>query len=157
MNLKRLATAAFSAVVAGTLALSLAACSSQSPYKASDSNAHVKLGVTKDYHKDIAEVAADLDIFSKYGISVDIVEYDSCDEALSALDNRELDAAFTTDVFRVEAFNDSHDANLTEKGSLTFGRMGAYSKKYTALSELPDGATVGIADTAVEYLSLIHI
>lgn len=64
----------------------------------------------------------------------------------AALAAEEVDANFFQHVPYMEEFNRSNDANLVPITPIYFANYGVYSKEFGSIDELPDGATVTIAN-----------
>ena len=64
----------------------------------------------------------------------------------AALAAEEVDANFFQHVPYMEEFNRSNDANLVAITPIYFANYGVYSKEFASIDELPDGATVTIAN-----------
>ena len=63
-----------------------------------------------------------------------------------ALANKEVDANFFQHVPYMEQYNESKNAHLAAVQPVYHAVYGAYSKKYKSMEELPDGATIAIAN-----------
>ncbi|MFA1642797.1 MetQ/NlpA family ABC transporter substrate-binding protein [Chryseomicrobium imtechense] len=64
----------------------------------------------------------------------------------AALAAEEVDANFFQHVPYMEEFNRSNDANLVPITPIYFANYGVYSKEFASIEELPEGATVTIAN-----------
>lgn len=64
----------------------------------------------------------------------------------AALAAEEVDANFFQHVPYMEEFNRSNDANLVPITPIYFANYGVYSKEFDSIDDLPDGATVTIAN-----------
>lgn len=64
----------------------------------------------------------------------------------AALAAEEVDANFFQHVPYMEEFNRSNDANLVPITPIYFANYGVYSKEFGSIDDLPDGATVTIAN-----------
>lgn len=80
------------------------------------------------------------------GIDLEIVVLGDNVQPNSALAAKEVDANFFRHVPYMEEFNRNNDANLVPIRPIYFANYGVYAKNYDTIEELPDGATVAIAN-----------
>ncbi|HEI8865869.1 TPA: lipoprotein NlpA [Serratia odorifera] len=127
----------------GALAAALAATALlQGCEQKSDQN-HIKVGVINGAEQDVAEVAKRV-AKEKYGLEVELVGFSGSLLPNDATDKGDLDA----NVFQHRPFltqqNHDHGYRLVAVGNTFVFPMAGYSKKYTSVSQLPDGATIAI-------------
>lgn len=82
------------------------------------------------------------------GINLDIVVLGDNVQPNTALANNEVDANFFQHVPYMKQYNDSNDTELTLVQPIYHAIYGAYSKRYKDIADLPDGATIAIANDA---------
>lgn len=80
------------------------------------------------------------------GVDMEIVVLSDNVQPNDALANKEVDANFFQHVPYMEQFNESKKANLTAIQPVYDAIYGAYSKRYKSLDELPEGATLAVAN-----------
>ncbi|PJK16599.1 ABC transporter substrate-binding protein [Chryseomicrobium excrementi] len=80
------------------------------------------------------------------GIELEVVVLGDNVQPNAALAAEEVDANFFQHVPYMEEFNRSNDANLVPITPIYFANYGVYSKEFGSIDELPEGATVTIAN-----------
>lgn len=80
------------------------------------------------------------------GIDLELVVLSDNVQPNDALANKEVDANFFQHVPYMEQYNESKNAHLAAVQPVYHVVYGAYSKKYKSMEELPDGATIAIAN-----------
>ncbi|WP_392454935.1 MetQ/NlpA family ABC transporter substrate-binding protein [Chryseomicrobium aureum] len=80
------------------------------------------------------------------GIELEVVVLGDNVQPNAALAAEEVDANFFQHVPYMEEFNRSNDANLVPITPIYFANYGVYSKEFASIEELPEGATVTIAN-----------
>lgn len=80
------------------------------------------------------------------GVDMEIVILGDNVQPNQALKDEEVDANFFQHPPYMEQFNEAHDANLVVIQPVYHAMLGAYSNKYDSVDDLPDGATVAIAN-----------
>ncbi|MDU4695335.1 MULTISPECIES: MetQ/NlpA family ABC transporter substrate-binding protein [Paenibacillus] len=82
------------------------------------------------------------------GIDLEVVILSDNVQPNDALANKEVDANFFQHVPWMEEYNKNKNANLVPVQPVYHAVYGAYSKRYKSMEELPDGATIVIANDA---------
>lgn len=82
------------------------------------------------------------------GIDLEVVVLSDNVQPNDALANKEVDANFFQHVPWMEEYNKNKNANLVPVQPVYHAVYGAYSKRYKSMEELPDGATIVIANDA---------
>lgn len=82
------------------------------------------------------------------GINLEVVILSDNVQPNDALANREVDANFFQHVPWMEEYNKNKNASLVPVQPVYHAVYGAYSKRYKSMEELPDGATIVIANDA---------
>lgn len=93
---------------------------------------------------DILEIAKEQ--LAKEDIELEVVVLGDNVQPNSALAAKEVDANFFQHVPYMEEFNRNNDANLVAITPIYFANYGVYSKEYDKMEDLPEGATIAIAN-----------
>ncbi|WP_060203725.1 MetQ/NlpA family ABC transporter substrate-binding protein [Sporosarcina koreensis] len=80
------------------------------------------------------------------GIDLEIVVLGDNVQPNSALTAKEVDANFFQHVPYMEEFNRNNDANLVPITPIYFANYGVYSKDFSSMEELPEGAVIAMAN-----------
>ncbi|OAB35959.1 MetQ/NlpA family ABC transporter substrate-binding protein [Paenibacillus glacialis] len=80
------------------------------------------------------------------GINLEIVVLTDNVQPNNALANKEVDANFFQHVPYMKQYNEANNSELVPVQSIYNAIYGAYSKKYKNIEELPEGATIAIAN-----------
>lgn len=80
------------------------------------------------------------------GINLEIVTLSDNVQPNTALQHKEVDANFFQHVPYMNDFNTTNKANLVPVKAIYNAVYGGYSKKYKKIEDLPDGATIAIAN-----------
>ena len=123
-------------IVALILVLSFAACGKKADGKT------VKVGASITPHAEILREAAKL--LEKEGITLDIVEYTDYVQPNTAVEDGSLDANYFQHTPYLNTFNAENKTHLVSVGSIHYEPFGIYAGKVKALSDLPDGAKIGV-------------
>lgn len=123
-----------SALSALLLALSIAPVSAQT----------LRVGVTPGALADSAHIAA-REAKAK-GLNVEIVEFTDWTLPNTALVNRDLDLNYYQHQAFLETFNRENKQSLKSIGVGTRGNIGIFSRKLKSLKDVPQGASVAIAN-----------
>ncbi|MDM7831639.1 MetQ/NlpA family ABC transporter substrate-binding protein [Cellulomonas edaphi] len=130
------------ALVAGTLALALAACSSSDGDAAKGSEANpVQIGVvgaSGDQWKVFTQLA------EKQDIHVKLVDFTDYQQPNPATTSGELDLNQFQHILFLADYDKNAGADLVPIGSTAIYPLALYSKKYTSLDEIPAGAQIAI-------------
>lgn len=85
-------------------------------------------------------------ILKEEGVDMEVVVLSDNVQPNEALANKEVDANFFQHVPYMEQFNASKDAKLVAVQPVYDAIYGGYSKRYKSIDELPDGATLVMAN-----------
>ena len=126
-----------------TLLCGLLACA-KSDNKQADASGSVtlKVGASITPHAEILREAAK--ILEKDGIILDIVEYDDYVQPNIAVDDGSLDANYFQHLPYLNTFNAENGTKLVSLGAVHYEPFGIYPGKTKSLSEVTDGATIGV-------------
>ncbi|HCB93077.1 MAG TPA: methionine ABC transporter substrate-binding protein [Selenomonas sp.] len=134
----------FAIIACLTLSLcAFAGCGSQSGTNGSSGSNTIKVGATPVPHAEILEtIKPDLE---KEGFRLEIIEFNDYVQPNLALNDKELDANFFQHEPYLKNFIDEHkELKLKNAAGIHVEPMGIYSKKFTDLKALPDGASIAI-------------
>lgn len=135
-----------------TLLLVLAGCGQQSAKDEAPENAapEAKEEVTLKVATLIPPMTEVLDLvkpmLKEEGINLDIQILSDNVQPNNALAHKEVDANFFQHVPYMEEYNANNGSELVPVTPIYNAVFGAYSKKYKTIEELPDGATIAIAN-----------
>ncbi|WP_127550507.1 MetQ/NlpA family ABC transporter substrate-binding protein [Paenibacillus sp. FSL K6-1122] len=80
------------------------------------------------------------------GVNLEVVVLSDNVQPNTALANKEVDANFFQHVPYMTQYNEANNANLVAVQPIYNAIYGGYSKKYKTIEELPEGATIAIAN-----------
>ncbi len=121
----------------------------------SDSNT-LKVSATLDPHSRLLEEAKPI-LLEDYGIELEIEVMDAYEIFNKALDNKDVDANFFQ---HIPFFNDSvetHGYDIVNAGGIHVEPFGIYSKKYSSVSEIEDGAQIIISNSIADNGRILSI
>ena len=163
-----------SVALAGTLALSLAACgstasvseSAASSADAASSEAAstaetgsdlagttIKVAASPTPHAEILGVAKDL--LAEQGITLDIIEFSDYVQPNMVTESGEVDANYFQHQPYLDSFNEENGTHLVSVGDIHYEPLGIYPGKSKSLDEIADGAVIAVPnDTTNEARAL---
>lgn len=130
----------------------VAGCSTKAPEPAKNDAApqpaatKVVVGATAKPHAEILEVAKPL--LAKEGVDLEIKVFTDYVQLNPALKDKQIDANFFQHIPYLDDFNAKNNAQLAWTVKVHNEPMGVYSKKIKSLTELANGAKVGIPNDA---------
>ena len=104
--------------------------------------AEITVGVTPGPYEQIMEVVTKE--AGKQGLKVNVKTFSDYVTPDQALANGDIDLNCYQHKPFLDAFNEKNGTKLVGIGSTIIAPLGIYSKKYTALNAIPDGAHIGI-------------
>lgn len=128
------------------VALSLAACGS-SGSSSSDANAPLKVVASPTPHGQILKYVKD-NLAEKAGLKLDIKEVTDYVTPNTAVQDGSADANFFQHVPYLEDFNKKRGTDIVSVEPVHLEPLGVYSKKVKAVTDLADGATIGLPNDA---------
>ncbi len=134
-------------LLAGATALALVGCSSSSE----DDNV-LTVGATTAPHAEILEEAKS--ILAEEGIELEIQEFSDYPNINPATSDGSLDANYFQHAPYLESYNEDagyesgDDGYLVSAGAIHYEPLGLYSKTFTSVDEVEDGATIIIPNDA---------
>ena len=161
-----------STVLAGALALSLAACGSTASSAASSEAASseavsseaaaetndlagttIKVAASPVPHAEILGVAKD--ILAEQGITLEIIEYTDYVQPNMVTESGEVDANYFQHTPYLDSFNEENGTHLVSVGAIHYEPFGLFAGKTASLDELADGAKIAVPnDTTNEARAL---
>lgn len=108
---------------------------------------NLKIGVSPVPHGDIIKFIQE-NLAKAAGLNLEIVEFTDYVQPNLALADGQLDANYFQHVPYLDDFNKEHNLNLVSVAAVHIEPLGLYSKKVTALSEIPDKAVIAIPNDA---------
>ena len=161
-----------SVALAGTLALSLAACGSSAAEStapaeseaASTSEAAseettdlagttLKVAASPTPHAEILNAAKD--ILAEQGITLEVVEFSDYVQPNLVTESGEVDANYFQHTPYLESFNEENGTHLVSVGAIHYEPFGIYPGKSNDLENIADGATIAVPnDTTNEARAL---
>ena len=162
-----------SAVLAGALALSLAACGSTASSSAAASSeaasseavsseaaetkdlagTTIKVAASPVPHAEILGVAKD--ILAEQGITLEIIEYTDYVQPNMVTESGEVDANYFQHTPYLDSFNEENGTHLVSVGAIHYEPFGLFAGKTATLDELADGAKIAVPnDTTNEARAL---
>lgn len=145
MNIKKAVLASLAALAATGIILGCGGTSSDSSKAASESKpekTEIVVGVTPGASDRIMDVV--VAEAAKDGLKVTVKTFADYVTPDQALDSGEIDLnSFQHKPF-LDSFNEKNGTKLISIGNTYLAPLGLYSKKYTSVNEIPDGATIAI-------------
>ena len=159
-----------SVALAGTLALSLAACGSSASSSAAESTAPaeseaaseettdlagttLKVAASPTPHAEILNVAKE--ILAEQGIDLEVVEFSDYVQPNLVTESGEVDANYFQHTPYLESFNEENGTHLVSVGAIHYEPFGIYPGKSNDLENIADGATIAVPnDTTNEARAL---
>ncbi|NII07327.1 MetQ/NlpA family ABC transporter substrate-binding protein [Luteibacter anthropi] len=128
--------------LAATLALLLAGCSGGGDAGKSDAVATLTVAATPVPHAEILKEIKPL--LAKEGVDLEIKVFTDYVQPNMQVDQKQIDANFFQTEPYLDAFNKERGTHLVKVVGVHIEPFGAYSRKYTSIDQLPDGADVVI-------------
>lgn len=122
--------------------------------EASGDDTTIHVGAVPTPHGEVLEqLTSDL---ADKGWTLDIVTYNDYVQPNQALDTGDLDANYFQHKPYLDDYNEKNGTDLVGVAAIHFEPLGIYSKKYTDVASIPDGATIAIPnDTTNEARALL--
>ncbi|WP_297803946.1 MetQ/NlpA family ABC transporter substrate-binding protein [uncultured Brevundimonas sp.] len=124
----------------------LAACGKGGEGGEVDTSKPLKIGATAVPHAEILEKVRPL--LAAEGVTLDIKVFNDYVQPNVQLAERRLDANYFQTKPYLDEFNAARGTNLVTVAGIHVEPLGLYSKKYTALAQLPDGAEIVLPNDA---------
>ena len=166
-----------SVALAGTLALSLAACGSSASSSAAESTAPAESEAASTSEAASEEATSDLagttlkvaasptphaeilnavkDILAEQGITLEVVEFSDYVQPNLVTESGEVDANYFQHGPYLESFNEENGTHLVSVGAIHYEPFGIYPGKISDLENIADGAVIAVPnDTTNEARAL---
>ena len=167
-----------SVALAGTLALSLAACGSSASSSAAESTAPAESEAASTSEAASEEATSDLagttlkvaasptphaeilnavkDILAEQGITLEVVEFSDYVQPNLVTESGEVDANYFQHGPYLESFNEENGTHLVSVGAIHYEPFGIYPGKSSDLENIADGAVIAVPnDTTNESRALL--
>ena len=167
-----------SVALAGTLALSLAACGSSASSSAAESTAPAESEAASTSEAASEEATSDLagttlkvaasptphaeilnavkDILAEQGITLEVVEFSDYVQPNLVTESGEVDANYFQHGPYLESFNEENGTHLVSVGAIHYEPFGIYPGKSSDLENIADGAVIAVPnDTTNEARALL--
>lgn len=161
-----------SALLAGALAVSLAACGASASVSESTAPADsgeaaastaetgsdlsgttIKVAASPTPHAEILKVAKD--ILAEQGITLEIIEFSDYVQPNMVTESGEVDANYFQHQPYLDSFNEENGTHLVSVGAIHYEPLGIYPGKSQDLEEITDGAVIAVPnDTTNEARAL---
>lgn len=129
----------------GAALLVFTACGSQEKTEGSDQAAKdkvIKVASHMPPMTDVVEIAGE--VIKEDGYEIELVQVNDNIQYNELLNNKEVDANFAQHEPFMEKFNSEKKANLVLIQKIYNAKVGFYSKEYTAIDQIPEGAKVAL-------------
>ena len=114
----------------------------------------ITVGATAVPHAEMLNLV--VDDMAALGYTLKITEFTDYVTPNTAVEDGQLDANFFQHIPYLETFNQEHGTHLVNAGGIHIEPMALYSKKYSKVEDLPNGATIAIPnDTTNEGRALL--
>ena len=140
-------------ILAFTLLLTLFGCSNNSSPSADKT---IKVGATLVPHAEILKgIVADK--LKEAGYTLEVVEFNDYVTPNTALEEGELDANYFQTLGYMEDQNTTGGLHLVAVAGVHIEPMGIYSTKHASISELADGASIGVPNDTDNYYRALDL
>jgi D-methionine transport system substrate-binding protein len=102
----------------------------------------IKVGATPQPHAEMLNLIKD--DLAAAGYTLEVIEFTDYVTPNEALENNEIDANFFQHLPYMDSFNKERGFHLVSAAGIHIEPIALYSKKYTSVQELADGATIAI-------------
>ena len=90
-------------------------------------------------------------ILKEKGIDLEVTVFQDYVLPNTSVEEGELDANYFQHIPYLETFNEEHGTHLVNVGGIHIEPIGIYSKNYTSLDQLPDGATIIMSNSVADH------
>ena len=102
----------------------------------------LKIGASPAPHEEILQVVKE--ILAEQGITLDIVVFNDYIQPNLAVEDGSLDANYFQHITYMNEFNVSDSTHLVSAAEIHYEPMGIYAGRVASLTDLPDGAEIGV-------------
>lgn len=108
----------------------------------SKDNSKIIVGATPEPHAEMLKLV--VDDLAKQGYTLEVKEFTDYVTPNDAVEDGQISANFFQHIPYMESFNKEHGYHLVNAGGIHVEPLALYSKKYSSLDSVPDGATVAV-------------
>ena len=120
----------------------IASVFAQAASETQPSETKIVVGATPEPHA--ALLALVVDDLASQGITLEVKEFTDYVTPNDAVEYGEIDANYFQHIPYLESFNTEHGYHLVNAGGIHVEPIALYSKKYSSLSDIPNGAVIAI-------------
>ena len=114
----------------------------QAASESQSSSTKIVVGATPEPHAALLSLV--VDDLAAQGITLEIKEFTDYVTPNDAVEYGEIDANYFQHIPYLESFNTEHGYHLVNAGGIHVEPIALYSKKYSSLSDIPNGAVIAI-------------
>lgn len=129
--------------------------STEAPAAEKTETTKLVVGASSTPHAEILEQATPL--LKAEGIELEIVPFQDYVLPNRTLTEGELDANYFQHIPYLEGYNADNGTNIVNAGGIHIEPIGIYSKNYTSLDELPEGATIIMSSSVADHGRMLSL
>ena len=122
--------------------LAIVSVFAQATSETQSSTTKIVVGATPEPHAALLSLI--VDDLAAQGITLEVKEFTDYVTPNDAVEYGEIDANYFQHIPYLESFNTEHGYHLVNAGGIHVEPIALYSKKYSSLSDLPNGAVIAI-------------
>ena len=122
--------------------LTIVSVFAQATSETQSSSTKIVVGATPEPHAALLSLV--VDDLAAQGITLEVKEFTDYVTPNDAVEYGEIDANYFQHIPYLESFNTEHGYHLVNAGGIHVEPIALYSKKYSSLSDIPNGAVVAI-------------
>ena len=122
--------------------LTIVSVFAQATSETQSSTTKIVVGATPEPHAALLSLV--VDDLSAQGITLEVKEFTDYVTPNDAVEYGEIDANYFQHIPYLESFNTEHGYHLVNAGGIHVEPIALYSKKYSSLSDIPNGAVIAI-------------
>ena len=122
--------------------LTIVSVFAQATSETQTSSTKIVVGATPEPHAALLSLV--VDDLAAQGITLEVKEFTDYVTPNDAVEYGEIDANYFQHIPYLESFNTEHGYHLVNAGGIHVEPIALYSKKYSSLSDIPNGAVVAI-------------
>ena len=122
--------------------LTIVSVFAQATSEAQSSPTKIVVGATPEPHAALLSLV--VDDLAAQGITLEVKEFTDYVTPNDAVEYGEIDANYFQHIPYLESFNTEHGYHLVNAGGIHVEPIALYSKKYSSLSDIPNGAVIAI-------------
>ena len=122
--------------------LTIVSVFAQATSETQSSTTKIVVGATPEPHAALLSLV--VDDLAAQGITLEVKEFTDYVTPNDAVEYGEIDANYFQHIPYLESFNTEHGYHLVNAGGIHVEPIALYSKKYSSLSDIPNGAVVAI-------------